>query len=381
MRPLIRHLRESGQLTAGLVLRALLSGNIDLFEEALAELSGLPLARVSALVHDQGGAGFRALYRPGRAAGLDLSGVPRGDRGDARGRLHRRAGRRDAAQAAHGRARADALRRRADVGDVEPLLTLLRRFATEAAREEARLFCDELVGERRLERTRAAPDARGDPQSRHVRSTIIANDQACAESSPCAFGPTIARLESALASRRRERRGEDAVEIVGPVAVLVRAGTPRSPRAAAGSARSAIVVGVGRAFSRMMARMASTCWSTRSSGMRVMSGVCSISRHRLSASARDQRKAEGRGLALDVVGGVEQARRAVCLVKPLAFDLAARARRAARIPSSIQVENSADELRQRLLGARDRIVVAVARRAVDTALRSLFGGVITSWSA
>jgi hypothetical protein len=30
-------------------------------------------------------------------------------------------------------------------GDVEPLMTLLRRYATEAAREEARMFCDELV--------------------------------------------------------------------------------------------------------------------------------------------------------------------------------------------------------------------------------------------
>ena len=29
--------------------------------------------------------------------------------------------------------------------EIAPLLTLLRRFATEAAREEARLFCDELV--------------------------------------------------------------------------------------------------------------------------------------------------------------------------------------------------------------------------------------------
>ena len=29
----------------------------------------------------------------------------------------------------------------------EPLLILLRRFATELAREEARLFCDELVAE------------------------------------------------------------------------------------------------------------------------------------------------------------------------------------------------------------------------------------------
>ena len=33
----------------------------------------------------------------------------------------------------------------AHVGELAPLLTLLRRFATEAAREEARLFCDELV--------------------------------------------------------------------------------------------------------------------------------------------------------------------------------------------------------------------------------------------
>ena len=48
VRPLIRHLRESGQLTAGLILRALLSGNIVLFEEALAELAGMPVARVSA---------------------------------------------------------------------------------------------------------------------------------------------------------------------------------------------------------------------------------------------------------------------------------------------------------------------------------------------
>jgi hypothetical protein len=33
------------------------------------------------------------------------------------------------------------------LGDLAPLLTLLRRFAAEAAREEARLFCDELVAE------------------------------------------------------------------------------------------------------------------------------------------------------------------------------------------------------------------------------------------
>ena len=31
------------------------------------------------------------------------------------------------------------------LGDIEPLLTLLRRFAAEAAREEARMLCDELL--------------------------------------------------------------------------------------------------------------------------------------------------------------------------------------------------------------------------------------------
>ncbi|MEA2904651.1 MAG: hypothetical protein QOI12_2038 [Alphaproteobacteria bacterium] len=143
---LIRHLRESGQLNAGLVLRALLSGNIDLFEQALADLSGLPLARVSALVHDKRGTGFRALYDK---AGLPASTYPAfreaieamreggfvGGPGGAT-RLRRRMVER-------------VLTRCADepLADVEPLLTLLRRFAAEAAREEARMFCEELAAD------------------------------------------------------------------------------------------------------------------------------------------------------------------------------------------------------------------------------------------
>src|ERR1700720_4496023 len=61
MQGLVRHLRASGQLTAGLILRALLSGNLDLFEAALSELSDLPRSRVSALVYDRGGASLNAL--------------------------------------------------------------------------------------------------------------------------------------------------------------------------------------------------------------------------------------------------------------------------------------------------------------------------------
>ena len=146
LRPMVRHLRESGQLNAGLLLRALLSGNVVLFEEALADLSGMPLQRVVRIIHDKGGSAFRALYN---RAGLPESAYP---------------GFREAIRAmreigfAEGPGGATRLKRRvvervltgcADeaLGEIEPLMMLLRRFAAEAAREEARLFCDGLVQE------------------------------------------------------------------------------------------------------------------------------------------------------------------------------------------------------------------------------------------
>src|SRR6202047_3773313 len=63
MRGLIAHLRATSQLTAGLILRALLSGNLELFEAALAELSDLPRARVSSLLLDRGEASLLALLQ------------------------------------------------------------------------------------------------------------------------------------------------------------------------------------------------------------------------------------------------------------------------------------------------------------------------------
>jgi uncharacterized protein (DUF2336 family) len=144
VRPLVRHLRESGQLNSGLVLRALLSGHLLLFEEALAELSGLPLSRVASLVHDRRGAGFRALYDK---AGLPATMFPAvcialetmregGFTSEIGGptRLKRRMVERVLTSC-----------ETMASSEIEPLLVLLRRFATEAAREEARLFCDELV--------------------------------------------------------------------------------------------------------------------------------------------------------------------------------------------------------------------------------------------
>ncbi len=150
VRPLIRHLRESGQLTAGLILRALLSGNVVMFEEALAELADMSVARVSGLIHDSGFAGLRALFDK---AGLPASTYPafkeaveamrEGGFVDTPGgaaRLQRRMIERVLTRCEND-----------EFGELAPLITLLHRFATEAAREEARLFCDGLIFEDRDE--------------------------------------------------------------------------------------------------------------------------------------------------------------------------------------------------------------------------------------
>jgi uncharacterized protein (DUF2336 family) len=145
MQGLVQHLRATGQLNAGLILRALLSGNLELFEAALAELADLPLARVIALVHDRGDASLQAL--------LVRAGLPESTFGAFRVALE--AGRETGYVDTTGGA--ERLRRRmvervlthceTDGKSAEPLLILLRRFATESAREEARLFCEELVAD------------------------------------------------------------------------------------------------------------------------------------------------------------------------------------------------------------------------------------------
>ncbi|RXT50525.1 DUF2336 domain-containing protein [Bradyrhizobium betae] len=145
MQGLVHHLRVTGQLTAGLILRALLSSNLDLFDASLAELADLPLARVSALLHDRGGNSLHALLR--------RAGLPEAtfaafqvaldacheqgfvDSDDGAARLRRRMVERVLTHC------------ETDRGAAEPLMVLLRRFATESAREEARLFCDEIVAD------------------------------------------------------------------------------------------------------------------------------------------------------------------------------------------------------------------------------------------
>jgi len=145
LRGLVEHLRATSQLTAGLILRALLSGNVELFEIALSELADMPRARVSALLNDRGRTSLQALLRKAgipdttfaafsialeacREIGFTdtLSGAAILRRKMVERVLTHCATERDAA---------------------EPLLILLRRFATESAREEARELCDEVMAE------------------------------------------------------------------------------------------------------------------------------------------------------------------------------------------------------------------------------------------
>ncbi|HKS86658.1 MAG TPA: DUF2336 domain-containing protein, partial [Pseudolabrys sp.] len=143
---LIQHLRQSSQLTAGMLLRALLSGNVVLFEEALAELSGMPIDRVSGYIHDRNISGFRALYRK---AGLPDVAYPAFREAIAAIRAGLLLGEQGGvARIKRGVAEHVLNACAAEAGsDNASLLALLRRFAVEAAREEARLFCDGLVAD------------------------------------------------------------------------------------------------------------------------------------------------------------------------------------------------------------------------------------------
>jgi uncharacterized protein (DUF2336 family) len=147
---LVQHLRKSGQLTAGMILRALLSGNVVLFEEALAELSGVPIDRAAAYIHDRNPSGLRALYAKAglpdvaylafrEAIAALRDGVLIGE-GSGVARLKRGMVERVLAACAREHAQARG-------SDAVSLLALLRRFAVEAAREEARMFCEDLVAQ------------------------------------------------------------------------------------------------------------------------------------------------------------------------------------------------------------------------------------------
>ncbi len=141
---LVHHLVLSGQLTGGLILRALLDGNLKFFIVALAELSGAKSERVGAIVADRSGHGFRALY--------EKSGLPKAafrafqgaleviyETGSAKDYLGHSVLRRRTVELVLARYEQTA------EGEMDYLLALLRKIAAEAAREEARLYTADLV--------------------------------------------------------------------------------------------------------------------------------------------------------------------------------------------------------------------------------------------
>jgi uncharacterized protein (DUF2336 family) len=141
---LVQHLAASGQLTGNLLFRALLSGNMQFAIDALSELSGMRPARVAAIVSDRGAHGFRALYEQ---AGLPAAAFDAfrtaievinesGFVGDTIGAasLKRRIVER-------------VLTRYETLAgsDLDYLVALLRKYAAEAAREEARYYTADLI--------------------------------------------------------------------------------------------------------------------------------------------------------------------------------------------------------------------------------------------
>jgi uncharacterized protein (DUF2336 family) len=58
----VAHLNRHGRLSASLLLRALASGHMSLFEHGVAELAGVPHERTWLMIHDAGPLGLKAIY-------------------------------------------------------------------------------------------------------------------------------------------------------------------------------------------------------------------------------------------------------------------------------------------------------------------------------
>ena len=133
----VAHLRRSGQLTAGLLLRGLLCGNKHLLETALCELSGLAMPRIMGLVAESKSAGFAALYRkaqmPERLLPAFIAGLEAVAKSGCGGPMNARL---------QGPIVDSVLHACASVnhGELDRLIAALRRLEAEAARDEAREF-------------------------------------------------------------------------------------------------------------------------------------------------------------------------------------------------------------------------------------------------
>jgi uncharacterized protein (DUF2336 family) len=134
---LVHHLRSSGDLTASLLLRAALSGQVGFVGEAFAQLAGVPASRVAHIVCAPESFGFAALYKraglPAPAFGAFVAALEM--RFEA-GADPERPWRLSPAAVAH----VAAVCTREAYGGLDGLVMLLRRFELEVAREAAREY-------------------------------------------------------------------------------------------------------------------------------------------------------------------------------------------------------------------------------------------------
>lgn len=140
---LVLHLRDTEQLTPGLLLRVLAEGNLDFFELALASVTNMPRNQVANLLRDRKGGGFDLIYRrvelpasarPAFRAGLDAlfdCAAPK-DAVEAGLQMHRRVSLMYAAQASQ------------CVMDFDPVQALLRDLLAEASRTSARQVAEQV---------------------------------------------------------------------------------------------------------------------------------------------------------------------------------------------------------------------------------------------
>lgn len=153
---LVTHLRRQGELNAGLMLRAILSGRMAFVEAALSDLTGLSGNRIAGLMLDSSGAGFTALHR---RAGLPEALLPAFAGALSAWREAVR-GRSDISEAALSRRmieRALTACETMPFSEAASIMALLSRYEAEAAREEARLVA-KAIGEVALAEEQAVLD-------------------------------------------------------------------------------------------------------------------------------------------------------------------------------------------------------------------------------
>lgn len=200
---LVDHLCESGQLTATLLIRAMCAGQIRFFEAALARLADMPPERVYGLLSAGRDRPLSALFRkaglPERTHPVFLIalGIWRSSAWEDSPAGQKRFVRRMIDQIV-ARFQADA------PPEVEDILALLRRIASEAAREAARALVTD--ARRRELRARLEDPMLTSDFAFEELGHSAANDRLPALQDPAELTPeTLARALAAYADLRTER--------------------------------------------------------------------------------------------------------------------------------------------------------------------------------